>query len=363
MPVTLLEGQESRVKLSHRILQGLPPWVVALVLMAPEHGGAFDLPVAIVQLPDDEGSKPCRADEVTPLPPSEARPANDDENLRDWLRNMVWYHAYSHAEIAAATGLTEVDVVAALRRHKIEPSGRPLRRAEDRLVLLPYPGGRHPRKGFLEGAVRPQRETKVSVFTPWDPASYVVVDAPEAIWSNLGLLYLAHTHVPTVWTQRGVDLEPLEWNARPAGGLEIERKLPNGVAFATKVIASAGAVQMELRFTNGSDVPLSDLRVQNCVMLARATGFDQQTNDNKTFSKPYVACRNADGTRWIITAWERCNKPWANDKCPCMHSDPKFPDCKPGETHLLRGWLSFYEGRDVAGEFRRIEAAGWRKEP
>src|SRR5262249_23867515 len=91
------------------------------------------------------------------------------------------------------------------------------RRSDDVLLVLPYPGGRHPRIGFLEGAIRPQRETKVSVFTPWDDTSYVVADVPEAIWSNLGLTYLAHTHVPTVWTKQGVELEPLEWNRRGSG--------------------------------------------------------------------------------------------------------------------------------------------------
>ena len=34
------------------------------------------------------------------------------------------------------------------------------------------------RRDFLEGAVAPQRETKISVFTPWDDAGYVVADVP-----------------------------------------------------------------------------------------------------------------------------------------------------------------------------------------
>lgn len=66
-----------------------------------------------------------------------------------------------------------------------------------------------------------------------------------------------------------------------------------------------------------------------------------------------------DGNRWVITAWEPCHRPWGNAKCPCLHSDPKFPDCDPGETVRLKGWLSFYEGADVEAEFKRIEAAGW----
>ena len=105
---------------------------------------------------------------------------------------------------------------------------------------------------------------------------------------------------------------------------------------------------------------MSDLRVQNCVMLKGARGFEQQTNENKVFSSPYVACRTADGRRWIITAWEPCHRAWANAPVPCLHSDPKFPDCAPGETKRLRGWLSFYQGADIKAEFQRIDDTGWR---
>jgi hypothetical protein len=37
-----------------------------------------------------------------------------------------------------------------------------------------------------------------------------------------------------------------------------------------------------------------------------------------------------------------------------MHSDPKFPDCEPGKTVRLRGWLSFYEGADIEAEMDRV---------
>ena len=118
---------------------------------------------------------------------------------------------------------------------------------------------------------------------------------------------------------------------------------------------------MELWLKNGTDKKLSDLRVQNCVMTKMSAGFEQQSNDNKVFTNPYVACRSSDGKRWIITAWENCNQPWGNKRCPCFHSDPKFPDAEPGQMHRLRGWLSFYEGKDIEEEFKRIEANGWRK--
>ena len=274
---------------------------------------------------------------------------------------MVLYHKFTNKEIQAAIGLTGKEIAAPLEKFDIRPDNRPVRPKDASLLVLPYPGGRHPRIGFLEGAINPQRETKFSVFTPWDENSYVVVDVPEAIWSDLGLTYLAHTHIDTIWTRQGIELPKLEWNRHPDGTLDIKRKLPNGIVFSAKVQSTREAVQMELWLKNGTEQHLTDLRVQNCVMTKMAVGFEQQTNDNKVLTNPYVACRSSDGRKWIITAWENCHNPWANERCPCFHSDPKFHDLEPGQSSKLRGWLSFYEGTDIENEFKRIEATGWRK--
>ncbi len=285
---------------------------------------------------------------------SEARPPKEDADLRFWLENMLWHHRYSPEEISSATGLVVPQVAQELARLNIRPDNGPHRRPDAPLTVLPYPGGRHPRIGFLDGAINPQRETKVSVFTPWDENSYVVVDVPEAIFTNLGLTYLAHTHVPTLWTQQNITLPRLEWNRHKDGMLEIGRTLPNGIAFGAKVTPAKEGVRMELWLRNGTKEKLTDLRVQNCAMLKAAKGFNAQTNDNKVLQSPFAACRSEDGKRWIITAWERCGRAWANLPCPCFHSDPVFSDCAPGETVRLQGWLSFYEGTAIEAEFTRI---------
>ena len=289
------------------------------------------------------------------------RPTSEAE-LRFWLENMVGRHHFSMDEVQAATGLSAAETKAALVKFGISAEAKPSREGQNTLLVLPYPGGRHPRIGFLEGAIRPQRETKFSVFLPWDPPSYVVVDLPEAIWSQLGLLYLAHSHVPTIWTKQGVTLPPLEWERKDAGILESRRSLPNGVAFGARVVPAMREVRMELWLTNGSNERLSDLRVQNCVMLKGARGFSAQTNANKILQKPYAACRSEDGRKWIITAWHPCQRVWANAPVPCFHSDPQFPDCAPGESARLRGWLSFFEGDDIFAEFQRIDRTHWMDE-
>jgi hypothetical protein len=296
------------------------------------------------------------ADPVTPRPPA------GDRQLREWLTNMVGYHRYSTDEVAAATGLSEQEIAAALQRFDITP-GRPLP-DQDRLFVVPYPGGRHPRIGFLNGAVDPQRETKVSVFTPWhDPAAenadYVVVDVPEAIWSNLGLTYLAHTHVPTIWSKQGIAMEPLEWTRHESGALSHTRRLPNGIAFTSRIEPRSDHVRMRMSLTNGTDQTLTDLRVQMCVMLKGAEGFTEQTNDNKLLQAPYAAAHDPTKRRWIITAWLPNQRTWANPPCPCLHSDPQFPDCDPGQSQAIDGWLSFYEGTDIQAEIERINASEW----
>ena len=274
------------------------------------------------------------------------KPANDGE-LRYWLENMVVHHRYTAEEVTKATGMTAKEIEAAEKRFGIRPENRPKRSPDDPLKVLPYPGGRHPRIGFLDGAIRPQRETKVSIFAPWDEDDYVVADVPEAIWSNLGLTYLAHTHVDTVWSKKKVVLEKLEWERKTDGSLVMERELPNGIRFGTKVMPGKELVRMEMWLRNGSSKKLTGLRVQNCVMLKNAKKFNRQTDENKLLKDGWCACRSEDGKRWIVTGWQPIHRAWANTRVPCLHADPQFPDCEPGKTVRLRGYVSFFEGKDV----------------
>jgi hypothetical protein len=161
-----------------------------------------------------------------------------------------------------------------------------------------------------------------------------------------------------LWTRQGISLEPLEWN-RANGALQNERTLPNQVAFGAKVIPAGDAVHMELWLRNGTPDRLRGLSVQNCVMLKGAHEFNSLTNDNKIFRAPLTACRNDAGNRWVITGWRKCRRTWGNASCPCMHSDPQFDDCAPGETERLHGWLSFYEGSDIDAELSRISSSDW----
>ena len=271
-------------------------------------------------------------------------------DLEYWLRNMIQHH-YTWEEMAKVTGLDAGGLenrVAQLPQDVWSPL-----QGSERLRVLPYPGGRHPRIGFLEGAILPQRGTKCSVFSPWDPATYAVIDLPEAFFSNLGLTFIAHTHVPSIWNNQNIWIENVDWERNADGGLTRRQQLPNKIVFGASVRPSAGGADMELWLQNNTPEKLTGLRTQICVMLKGLSEFNGQTNENKIFRNPACAVRSTSGDRWILAAWERCWHAWGNPPVPCMHSDPTLPDCSPGETSRVRGRLWFYAGGDVERELER----------
>ena len=275
------------------------------------------------------------------------------DEQRFWLANAVFDHGFDRDEAAQALGVSPDQIDAMLKEAPATRSARWTKNGTAK--VLPYPGGRHPRIGFLEGAINPERGTKASVFAPWDEHAYAVVDVPEAIFSNLGLLYLAHTHVPTIWTERGVTLPPIEWSRLPDGSLELEKALPNGVAFGTRVTPRRDGADMEMWLRNGTPEPLTKLRTQVCVMLKGLPGFNAQSNANKTLTKPVAVTRADDAERYVLTAWDHCTRVWGNEKCPCMHSDPTFPDCAPGETVRVRGRIIFVDGAREASASQELK--------
>ena len=297
-----------------------------------------------------------------PVQGYEYRKPSTESELRYWLQNMVWHYGFSVEEIEAATGLGASRIESSLQKFKIRPETKPVRAKDAPLLMVPWPGGRAVSNWGGRVEQTRQRETKVGVFAPWDETSYVVLDIPEAIKSNLGFLYLAHVHVETIWTKQKIELEKLEWNRRAGGNLDLTRKLPNGVVYFAKFVSFRNAVRMKLALTNGTDSTLSKLSVQNCIFLKEFKEFDNKSNPKSVASGPYNARGTADGTRWVITAWLPGGHTWGNKKNPCFHSDPTFEDCPAGQSRVVYGWFSFYQGEDIKGEFKRIDKTGWRED-
>ncbi len=279
----------------------------------------------------------------TPAPSLSEEQKKQNEQLY-WLHNMIVDHKFSHEEAAQVLKVPAESIPALLK--DLEESKISTPKMEGKIKILPYPGGRHPRIGFLDGAIDPHRDTKISIFTPWDPESYVVVDLPEALKyfkdGKKQLFYLAHTHIPTIWDQQGIKLEHIEWKRNKDGSLESHRKLPNGIEFGAKAKPGNMDVQLELWLKNGTQEELKEISSQVCVLLKGAKGFNAQTNDNKTIEGAKVTTTSESTNQFISTEWERA-RVWNNPPCPCMHSDPSFPDLKPGESYTVKGKLWFFQ--------------------
>ena len=266
-----------------------------------------------------------------------ARPFKHSTDRESWLDNMIVDHRFSASEVRMATGLSLEDA-----QREVQQRAGKFTSSTGAVRVLPYPGGRHPRIGFWDGAIDPQRETKISVFPPWSDGGYVVVDVPEAVFSNLGLTYLAHTHIPTIWDQQSKPLDRLEWS-KSDKGYTVRRQLPNGIVLLSKVETVKDGVDMSIDLTNGTDQLLTGLRVQVCTMLKGAVGFNQQEPLHSSIEGSKIAIRAFDSDRWIETQWTPNQRVWTNPPVPCIHSDPIFPDCPPGKTVAVKGTLRFYE--------------------
>ena len=72
--------------------------------------------------------------------------------------------------------------------------------------------------------------------------------------------------VPTIWSKQNITLKKLEWDRRDDDTLVMERTLPNGIAFGTKVVPGKDAVRMDMWLRNGTDKMLTACasRIASC---------------------------------------------------------------------------------------------------
>jgi len=274
------------------------------------------------------------------------------ENIEYWMENMVIYHKFSKDEIQQVTGFNSIEIESI--KDKLDLTGLK-DKFEESIIVKPYPGGRHPRIGFKDGMRSPMRGTKASAFLPWNKNDFIIIDLPEAISSQYGLTFLGHKHIPTIFDYQLIPIANQDWQIIEDGGLKNKWVLPNNMSISTEIHPGCESIDLKLSLYNGTqDTVFSDLRTQVCIMFKNASEFNSQTNDNKIFECPVTAVHSADSSKWIITAWEHCHNAWGNEDCPCMHADPVFPDCPPGEVVQLSGKIWFYDGNDIHAEINKI---------
>ncbi|MFC2125254.1 polysaccharide deacetylase family protein [Bacteroidota bacterium] len=274
------------------------------------------------------------------------------ERSEYWLRNMALDHKYTVDEIAKVFRWDTDKVDSELGKLDQSISGKS---SSKMIKMRPFPGGRHPRISFRDGMLSPMRGTKLSVFLPWSENDFLVLDLPEAVMTQYGLTFLGHKHIPSVYDYQLKEILNSDWNELGDGSYQNLWKLPGNIDIGAKAMPGKEHVDMEIWLTNRTqDTVLTDMQTQVCVMLGQAEGYKALTNDNKIIGCPVVVVNSESGNRWILTAWEGCSHPWGNPDCPCMHADPSFPDCPPGETVRLHGKLWFYHGTDIHSEIDRF---------
>ncbi len=268
-----------------------------------------------------------------------------------WISNML-RHGYSIAEMSEVLAWPVDKIRAEIKEKDLQPT----KKVNNRLQVLPYPGGRHPRIGFKEGMLSPMRGTKASVFLPWDSGNYIVLDLPEAIFSQYGLNFLGHTHIPTVYDIKKQWIENRDWEIHQDGRITNQWTLPDGLTIGAAILPQTDHVRMDLWLYNArQDTILTDLRTQVCLMLKGAGDYSDLTNDNKRMNTVAVAVESDEDNPSIIMAWDRCYHVWGNENSPCMHADPLFADCAPNDTVRVRGKVWFAPENKVNLEMQKTE--------
>jgi hypothetical protein len=265
---------------------------------------------------------------------------------------MMFDHQFSKEEMLQATGYSEMDLDQSLSQ--LVPA-TPGSNNNDILKVKPYPGVRHPRINFKDGMLSPMRGTKVSIFLPWDQEEYVVLDLPEALFTQFGLTFLGHKHIPTIFDYQKIVIQNSDWSISDDGSFHNTWSLPNQMVIGADIYPGINELDMELWIKNNSDAVFTDLQSQVCIMLKMATNFNALSNENKIFDAPVSVVQSVDGTQWIITAWNGGNHEWGNEDCPCLHSDPRLPDCAPGETVNVTGKIWFYKGTEIETKIQSIK--------
>lgn len=225
----------------------------------------------------------------------------------------------------------------------------------------------------------------------WPSQDYVWLDFPEAIFTNQGLLFLSHVNPPFPTVHDNLPAVP--WR-NIDDGIAFDRKLPSGISFGGTVRkASETTVDLELRLTNGSPEPLTDITLQSCAYLRAIREFADFTQENKFVHAPdrgwltmNEAAALSGPEQPYRVGWRRSGKPVAdapvavvvsnrgdrlmamtwgdatlsmvnNPNHPCVHADPVFPDLAPGASAVIAGAILFHEGPLDSFDAREFQAA------
>lgn len=238
----------------------------------------------------------------------------------------------------------------------------------------------------------------VRISSPWDPQQYVLIECPEHFNSDSGWILNHRRDIVLVHKM----VRPIEWRFSPDGERAgYSYNFDDGMAFSLDLRADGSLVHLSAEFTNGSPTAMNLLEPCFCVRLdpiaEMTTPEDKMDHLRRTFalcagrplsfadirtgvaeehqranpgriwtgcvvrgerrepeywwlSKAHaadcglIATESPQGGRWVAFTWERNRVLFTNINCPCIHSQPTFPDCQPGRVVRNHGKILFHEG-------------------
>ena len=253
----------------------------------------------------------------------------------------------------------------------------------------------------------------IRISPPWDQQGEWEIRSPETIGSNHGLLFIDHRR-PDMLPVTNPSNEP-KWHTENDGSLFYACRLDNGVRFAVKMTPGKNDVSIFSTFTNGFREHLNNIGNQYCLIQKGVKGFEDpkaertfilvngnwislantkpgqpnkgelpffivtNTRDQAPLEKvkidrswwadeqdniPLIATVSEDGKHIVGLAFDNSYKIMTNACIPCIHADPKYPDCMRGNTVSIRGKIYFVEGKldDLLPLFYR-DFPEWKNRP
>ncbi|MFC1614257.1 hypothetical protein ACFL5K_03065 [Gemmatimonadota bacterium] len=257
----------------------------------------------------------------------------------------------------------------------------------------------HPIRLFTHRDTSESMLNMLYVRSPWDENEYMALDFPEHSWG---------TNFSGVSTDTRDGLpHPSRWKFNSdSTEAWYEVNTRDGNLFRASASVDSMAVRTEMRFTNRTQQPISDIRILVCtrphtmaafadtsfamtwvavdgipvqlgegttmigevpedhvrhVMNVRGGPDNRELDDLGWFSAswsipfcrlteelswpPVVAVHaRGDMTRWLGTIWNPSRAIFSNPRIPCIHSDPVPEECAPGESTVTRGAVFFHDG-------------------
>ena len=222
----------------------------------------------------------------------------------------------------------------------------------------------------------------VQIQFPWDVGGVSNLMLPENLFSGDETLFTGQNWVE-VDAKYPQEEQPEMKEVVPARLVRYRHPLGEEYVLSGQAEVRDGGIDVELTVENLTDEPLEGLRAQVCFGCQQAADFASEdlarvhvpvkgkmrpvtevkrvgswdglkrylpvkgagpTGGLTAAAIPFIGLENSDGTRSVGITWQGATQLSTNGELTCIHADPTFPDCPPGESVTAKGRIFFTKG-------------------